>query len=181
MYTPQEKNDLFHFFFLIGTINSLTLNKQFSSKRNQSEEGSLFFVFCFFGVCFLKNEKINLDYSCSRAVKTLAFLSVLIKIAVLLIIFKNFSLIENILKFRKSMTLKSVLLGKKVIMDLICQQFEEALGGDSLVLNVIRLCYLLLWQDNGIGRARGNGRFLSKLILARILVLFFHNEIDKCY
>lgn len=72
------------------------------------------------GVCLLKNEKINLDYSYIRAVKTLAFLSVLIKIAVLLIIFKNFSLIENILKFRKTMTFKSVLLGKKVIMDLIC-------------------------------------------------------------
>ena len=72
------------------------------------------------GVCLLKNEKINLDYSYIRAVKTLAFLSVLIKIPVLLIIFKNFSLIENILKFRKTMTFKSVLLGRKVIMDLMC-------------------------------------------------------------
>lgn len=65
-------------------------------------------------------------------------------------------------------------------MNLICWQFEEALGSDSLVLDVIRLSYLLLWQDNGIGRAKGNGRFLSILILTRILVLFFHNEIDKC-
>ena len=95
------------FFFLIGTISSLTLTGSSIARGTKVKKG----------VCLLKNEKINLDYSYIRAVKT-ALLSVLIKIAMLPI--KNFSLIENIVKFRKSMTLKSVLLGEKAITDLIC-------------------------------------------------------------